>query len=290
MARGGEEIMAAVEDATSPAGAPAAPSDDDKEASSCEPDELTGGSGTGNASVREPKDVGIGLSSAEWILRSPNSKEPVIIRRADLTGVSETEAVLTGGLLLTPVLLQDLTVVDDIKFTRLNKAWPTLCLFLTGEHPRKCPLKNVAIFTQMKERMHKHRSALVAVAETVLKATRDAKDEMILGPVSKGRQPGKRAHKREKNTLLLPEYDAVDMGLGMRQWAPTVLIRPGDANVSMEVTTENFQALFDIVQTQLAEPFTEGGVAGMPKRQVRPKSDPRAPIHSPRGTRYWIDS
>ena len=150
MARGGEEIMAAVEDATNPAGAPAAPSDDDKEASSCEPDELTGGSGTGNASVREPKDVGIGLSSAEWILRSPNSKEPVIIRRSDLTDVNQTEAVLTGGLLLTPVLLQGLTVVGSIKFVSLNKAWPPLCLFLTGEHPRTCPLKNVAIFTQMR--------------------------------------------------------------------------------------------------------------------------------------------
>ena len=52
----------------------------------------------------------------------------------------------------------------------------------------------------------------------------------------------------------------------------------------------NFQALFDIVQTQLAEPFTEGGVAGMPKRQVRLKSDPRAPKHSPSGTRYWLDN
>jgi hypothetical protein len=122
MARAGEEIMAAVEDATNPAAALAAPSDDEEEPSSCEPEELTGGSGAGNASVRKPTDVGIGLSSAECILRSPNSKEPVIIRRSDLTGVSETEAVLTGGLLLTPALLQDLTVVDDIKFTRLDKA------------------------------------------------------------------------------------------------------------------------------------------------------------------------
>ena len=138
--------------------------------------------------------------------------------------------------------------------------------------------------------MHKHRSALVAVAAAVLKATDVAKDEMIQGPVPKGRPPGKRAHKREKNTLLLPEYDAVDMGLGMRQWAPTVLIRPGDANVSMEVTAENFQALFDIVQTQLAEPFTEGGVAGKHKLQRRKKTDPLAPKYSPNGTWWHISA
>ena len=145
MARAGEEIMAAVEDATEPAAALAAPSDDEEDPPSCEHEELTGGSGAGNASVRKPTEAGIGLSSAESILRSPNSKEPVIIRRADLTGESETEAVLTGGLLLTPVLLQGLTVVGSIKFVSLNKAWPPLCLFLTGEHPRICPLKNFPI-------------------------------------------------------------------------------------------------------------------------------------------------
>ena len=78
------------------------------------------------------------------------------------------------------------------------------------------------------------------------------------------------------------------MSFGVSPWAPNVLLRPGDANVFMEVATANFQHFFDIVQTQLAEAFTEGGVAGKHKRQVRLKSDPLAPKYSPRGTWYHI--
>ena len=109
--------MAAVVGATNPAAAPAASSDDEKDASSCEPDELTGGSGTGKATAHRPKDAGIGLASVDAILRSPTSKEPMIIKRSDLGDVNPTEAVLTGGWLPVPALLQGLTVVNKVIFS-----------------------------------------------------------------------------------------------------------------------------------------------------------------------------
>ena len=91
-----------------------------------------------------------------------------MISRSHLTGVTETEAVLTGGWLDASTVLQDLTIINGKKFCRLQKASPPLCAFLTGKHPRECPLKAVLIFTQMKERMQKHCNDLMAVAAETL--------------------------------------------------------------------------------------------------------------------------
>ena len=89
---------------------------------------------------------------------------------------------------------------------------------------------------------------------------------------------------------MLPPYDVVDMGVGIIPLAPLIVLRSGDANVFMEVTAAHFQALFKIVQKQIGDPDTQRDIAAMPKRQGRhPKSDPHAPIDSPRGTRYFIE-
>ena len=90
---------------------------------------------------------------------------------------------------------------------------------------------------------------------------------------------------------MLPPYDVVDMGVGIIPLAPLIVLRSGDANVFMEVTAAHFQALFKIVQKQIGDPDTQRDIAAMPKRQGRhPKSDPHAPIDSPRGTRYFIEN
>ena len=59
----------------------------------------------------------------------------------------------------------------------------------------------------------------------------------------------------------------------------------------MEVTAANFQALFKIVQTQIADPDAIRDMAAMPKRRgKRPKSHPHAAIDSPRGKKYYVES
>ena len=123
----GALLTPAIDDATIPTDAPAVSSDDDEGSSSGDPDELADGSGAVIAIAREPKVVGIGLDPADAILRSPRSKDPVTISRSNLTDVYGTEAVLTGGWLTMPAILQGLTVVQNRKFLRLNKHGVILC-------------------------------------------------------------------------------------------------------------------------------------------------------------------
>ena len=161
-------------DATIYEATPAAASDDEQDAASGDPDELTGGSDTGNADVQRTKDAGIGLDLEHWILRSPTSKEPVIIKRSDVGGEGPTEVVLTGGFLVAPALLVGLTVTQHRKFIGLNKDNVQLCYFLTGQHRRKNPLKAVSIFVHMKERMKRRRRELTQAAQKVMRDARDS--------------------------------------------------------------------------------------------------------------------
>jgi len=131
----GAVLTPAIVDATIPPVASAGSSDDDEGSSSGDPDELTGGSGAVIAIAREPKVVGIGLDPADAILRSPRSKDPVVISRSNLTGACGTEAVLTGGWLNQPALLQDICTVNSRKFYRVRRAIVAMCAFLRGKHP-----------------------------------------------------------------------------------------------------------------------------------------------------------
>lgn len=292
--------MAAVDDEAILADSAADSSDDDSESSSAAPDELTGGSGAATAVRREPKVVGIGLDSGDAILQCPHLKDIVIVSRSDLTGPNETEAVLTGGWLDAPTLLSDIFGVDGRKFVQLQKSSPPLSAFFTGKHPRYGPLKRVQIFSQMKARLRHHCKKLLMLAENVL-ANTQSEANMRAGPSfftskvgfknKKGVPSGKRSHHKKNMAGLLPTYDIVDMSFGSIPWSPTVLLRAGEANVSMEVTAANLQTLFNIVQAQIADPDALTNIVGMPQRKGRrPKGHEHAPIDSPRGKKYFIDA
>ena len=283
--------MAMVVDATISEAAPAAASDDEQDASSGDPDELTGGSDTGNADVQRAKDAGIGLDSEHWIMRSPTSKEPVIIKRSDVGDEGPTEAVLTGGFLIGPALLVGLTVIHKRKFIRVSKDNVVLCNFLTGKHRRVNPLKTVSIFIRMKERMQLRRRELTMAAEEVmLEAQTDAQKAVAKKRGKAVVASGKRLHHAGGCSSMVPDYGVVDMDVDTLKWSPTVLLRAGVTNVFMEVTAANFQALFDIVQRQLFDTIEGAALCRKGrKRRVSSAADPTAPIPSPRGTRYWIE-
>ena len=259
----GAALTPAIVDATIPPVASAGSSDDDEGSSSGDPDELTGGSGAVIAIAREPKVVGIGLDPADAILRSPRSKDPVIISRSNLTDVYGTEAVLTGGWLDEPTLLPDITIVKSKKFYRLQRASVPLRAFLTGKHPRTCPLKDVPVFSQMKERMQSHCNKLQKIAEDAIneqgvqhptvdraaveKRVRLTRKQTCKLPAREAKP--KRNHRKNQASRMLPSYDEVDMSCGIIPWSPIVLLRCGDANVLMEVTAANFEALFNSADT-----------------------------------------
>ena len=167
-----------------------------------------------------------------------------------------------------------------------------MCAFLTGQHPRTCPLKDVPIFTQMKERMLAHCSKLQKVSEDALMPEKKEKRVRLRGKTCKLPMPEvkpTRNHRAPRTSKMLPGCDEIDMSCGIIPWTPIVLLRRGDANVLMEVTAANFQALFKIVQTQIADPDATRDLAAMPKRRPRrPKEHPKAPVDSPRGKKYFI--
>ena len=50
---------------------------------------------------------------------------------------------------------------------------------------------------------------------------------------------------------MLPKYGVVEMNVGTPPWEPTCVLTPTTANVTMEATAENFEALFNIVKCDL---------------------------------------
>ena len=278
--------MSAVVEETLPAGA-AASSSDDNESSSCdEPDVLTGGSGVVTAGVRSPKPVGLGLDHLHAILRSPNSKDPVIIRRSDVGGLNDTEDVLTGGMLEAPVMLPETVTITGRRFFPLQRLNSVMSVFLTGKHQRDSPLKGIPIFHMMKSRLTAHYNVLLAEAEKTLA------DAGLTTDTKKKRLSQRRSHHGGGTAaaLMLPQYDQIDMSVGTVTWKPTVVVRnrPHE-NALMEVKAENFQALFTIVQAQLSDPDTIREIIAIPKKKrARPSDHEHAVINSPRGNRYYV--
>ena len=156
----------------------------------------------------------------------------------------------------------------------------------------------------MKERIKLRRRELTQAAQKVMRDARDsvasssgvkknktARDKDGKFASSTGMASGKRDHHGSDCSSMIADYAVVDMGVCTPNWSPTVLLRDGVANVFMEATAANFQALFDTVQRQLSD--TSEGTAlcckGR-KRRVSSAADPTAPIKSPRATRYWIEA
>ena len=151
----------------------------------------------------------------------------------------------------------------------------------------------------MQDRLKKHYNKLTLevertlVDEGVRAHTKKAAQTETLHAASctkrKQVSPGTRCHHGKNLSNMLPQYAEVDMSFGIIPWSPIVVLRSGEANVLMEVTADNFRALFKIVQTQISHPDTVRDIAAIPKRQGRrPTSHPHAVIDSPRGKKYFV--
>ena len=90
----------------------------------------------------------------------------------------------------------------------------------------------------------------------------------------------------------MPKYAPVEMTPGLSTtWSPVCLMTAKAANVSMEVTTENLLALFDIVQKQIDVPDTAHSQPSTPKRSLRrTKSDDHYKKGSPESRQYYVQS
>ena len=102
----------------------------------------------------------------------------------------------------------------------------------------------------------------------------------------------KRCHKRRRGIRVMPKYAPVEMTRSLSStWSPICLITAKAANVSMEVTTDNLSALFDIVQKQIDVPGTACSQPSTPKRTLRrTKSDDHYKKGSPGSRQYWVHS
>ena len=168
-------------------------------------------------------------------------------------------------------------------------------MFLTGKKANVHPLKKVTIFKDMRGRIDKYCAEHAEKIQSILDeggataAPTDAANayqSLIVGGSRKAIRPdGKRPHKKRPLSNMLPSTDIIDMTMGGKPWFPLCKIANASKNVSVEATAENFKALFEIVNEQLA---CEAPVARTPARKLRRrKSDSQAPTDSP-GSRIYF--
>ena len=211
----------------------------------------------------------------------------------------ETEIVLTGGHLRSPVLLSGLLIINEKRFFNVQKWIPGFCLYLTGQNPNQSPLARARIFETMRGRlrdtcaklMQQLRDVLAGGPKGATKVKADALMRSVCDDVA-GRDVvtrKRRSHKRPSCKGLLPKYGTVEMNEGTPPWSPTCLLTTEGGNVAMEVTTENFKALFDIVQGQIDKPGEGSAAPHTPTRTLRRRrSNPLYKQESPNGTKYNV--
>ena len=190
-------------------------------------------------------------------------------------------------------MLPEVVIINGKKFFPLQRFKDPLSAFLTGKNHRACPLKGIPLFQMMKDRLKAHYGNLEAEAAKTLDAAGET-SEVTGAKKSKSKTAifKSRTHRLKAAAKMLPQYDYVDMSVGIVTWNLLVVIRNGGgANVLMEVTVENFQPLFTIVQAQLSDPDTIRDIANLPKKpRARPVSDEHAVVTSPSGRKeYWVN-
>ena len=201
-----------------------------------------------------------GPDSRVRIMRGGYLNRPLLLSGTELTTALETsELVLQGGHLTEPVLMTDLEDIDGRKFFSVVKWNPALCQFLTGKRPKSSPLSRTHIFETMRKRVkavrasrEKHiRESLNGPVCAIAKAAADSSMRRVCKDATHT-GARKRSHHAPKCSAMLPRYWVVPMNVGTPLWAPTCLLSPLYTNAAMEATPENFKALFDIVQSELA--------------------------------------
>lgn len=155
--------------------------------------------------------------------------------------------------------MTDLEIIDDKKFITLQKWTPALCLFLTGKTPKAFPLARTRIFEAMRIRVKVAVNEMTVALEEAMvgaipgadKVAADRALSLLCKDATCQRVRTTRSHHASKCKSMLAKYGVVKMNVGRLPWEPTCVLTPTTANVTMEATAENFEALFNIVKCDL---------------------------------------
>ena len=131
---------------------------------------------------------------------------------------------------------------------------PALCLFLTGKTPKTFPLARTRIFEAMRIRVKVTvnemtvalEEAMMGVVPGVDKVAADRALSLVCKDATRQTRRTTRSHHAPKCRSMLPKYGVVQMNVGTPPWARLCVLTPTTANVTMETTAENFEALFNI--------------------------------------------
>ena len=201
-------------------------------------------------------------------------------------GMLADEAVLRGGHLAAPVVLQNLRVVEGRQFIPLSISCINLCQFLSGRCRQTSPLSKWGVFKRF-----------VALRRSfVHDFLNPAKDQVGPGGEDHAaalgldaecedcpQQPIRRTRRKSRvvKKQLPAMFDATMPIPGRPDWVFALLLESGTSAPCIEATQANFDALLHIVETERGEAADDA-----PKKQ--------ASRRSPRGERgsreYWIES
>ena len=191
-----------------------------------------------------------------------------------LVGLMPTELVLRGGRLKEPTVLSRLRLEDGCAFAALWKSDPVLNRFLSGTRLSARPLARSSVFNMLAER--RNAAYKEAVREATSSLQGDLQDDLAdaLGldeePAKPAAAKGGRRHRRVGKPVSVPRSVVLEIPRsGFVPWRPRVLLDKATCVVSMEATTENFQALFALVADELgsgSRPRAEAGRSVKPPR------------------------
>lgn len=179
-------------------------------------------------------------------------------------GLRPNEGVIRGGYLKKAVLLDNVLLKFGRQFYPLWKSDNVLCAFLAGKNRSGRPLKAVRCFEDMK-------AAVRQFAENHIKETRaitadtPEEEDAITGspdpvtPETVGTRHCRARRFRRCDWLTLPEVAQIDMPFAelCPGWKPWCIVDVEARSVSMEASSENFNALFNIVEYELKNPVEQ---------------------------------
>jgi hypothetical protein len=215
-------------------------------------------------------------------------------------GTLPTELVLRGGLLKGPVVLTGLQIVMEKQFVVLRKTDKILNGFLTGLPASGRPLAHTLIMEKLQQlRNSKGKDLLAelqnpageeagAIVPVVIGEVDDLGLDIPVDVVVSVHPVGKRLRgtsiRAARSQLPMTAVVSVERPHGS-MWQPVLLLDVAHKAPAMECTAANFQALFELVQADLAE----GTCHRKPYGSDCPLPVAKAPRRYPDGSReYWV--
>ena len=197
-------------------------------------------------------------------------------------GLLECEAVLRGGHLTAPVVLQNVHLVGGKQFVRLAQSDKALCQFLCGQCRQFRPFSTCAVFKKM---VALRRAFVLEFLDPSCALPRGGDQAAELGLDAQEAPRIKKLRRSKKVEAIkrqLPEwFDATLSAPGRPDWHVAVLVESGNVAPCIELTQANLDELLAIVQVERDE------ASGDSPKKVASSRSPRGE----RGSReYWIQS